>query len=278
MNNQIYQSFQNVQDVFLNAGNSFLSTLAEYLPVIFGAILLLIIGKIVAMLLKTATVRVLNWVGFTKTAQDSGIDETFKSVGLNKTVTDLVSTLVYWIVFLLFISAAFETLGLQVVVETLNVLVTYLPSVIIGAVTIILTIIFARTIKGLIAASLQHANFDHGHIVAAIAEVMVILFGASIAASQIGFDVRIITTNITIIVAGIVAIFVVAMGTGARNMMANMIGSYYTKQLYKDGDKVQIAGHKGTVKSINRMAVVLETSGGDISVPNDVVLKNGSSE
>lgn len=267
---------QNTSDVLLAALSRLLNTFAGYLPSILGALVILFFGLLVAKMLRNATKRIVKWTRLPKLMSETKLDESLAKTGIKKEISDILATIVYWIIVLIFLSAMFETLGLQVVVSTFNQLIAYLPNLIVAVITLVLALIVSRFVKSLVVASLEKLNISYAQIVAVIAESLVVLFGASIAASQLGLDVSIVTANIAIIVMGAVALAVIVLGFGSKTAGANIISGYYTKQLYKKGDKVSLAGHKGTVKEINNMAVILESNDGTVVVPNEEALKKGS--
>ena len=267
---------QNTSDVLLSAADSLLSTVASYLPSIIGALAVFILGLIVAKLLRGVTKKVLQSVGFTRLVERTHLDESLQKAGVKRDITGILATIVYWIVLLIFLSAVFETLRLEVVVKTFNQLIAYLPNLIIAVITVILALLVGRFVKRSILAGLEKLHIAYGNVVAMIAEGLVILLGASIAASQLGLDVTIITTNVTVIVIGVVTLLVVALGLGSRTVVSNIIGSYYTKQYYKRGELVKLAGYSGRVKEVNNMGIILEGSDGEVFIPNEEALKKGS--
>lgn len=107
-------------------------------------------------------------------------------------------------------------------------------------------------------------------------KLAIILFDSIIAVSKLGLDTTIITANVAITVAGVMATVVVAIGLGARSTTANMISNYHTKGMYQKGTEVTIAGHKGTVQEVSTVAITLKTERGIITIPNDIALKQGS--
>lgn len=274
--NNLTTSFQNIQQVLLSAADSFFSTFASFIPSIIGGLVIFIIGLFVASVLRKFAQKILDWTGFSHATDTAQLNKSLHKMGLKKTLSNIIAAFVYWIVFLVFLTAAFETLGLQIVVRTLNDFIAYLPNVIIGAITIVLALIFGRFVKGLINAGLEQLNISFGNIAATIAEVFIILFGAAIAASQLGLDVTIITANVTILVGGAVAILVLALGLGARTAAGNLINGYYAKQLFKKGAVVNLGGYKGKVKEVNNVAVVLESDNTEIIIPNEQALRHGS--
>jgi hypothetical protein len=274
--NNLTTSFNNMQEVLLSAADSFFSTFAGYVPSIIGALAIFIIGLIISSVLRGTTKKVLDWTGFSRATDKAELNSSLQKVGIKKTLSGMLAALVYWIVFLIFLTAAFETLGLQIVVTTLNDLIAYLPNVIIAAITIVLALLLGRFVKGLVLAGLEQLNISFGGVVASIAEVFVVLFGAAIAASQLGLDVTIITANVTLIIAGVIAVLVLSLGLGSRTAAANLVNGYYTKQIFKKGSTVNLGGYRGKIKEVNNVAVVLEVNGEEIIIPNEEALKHGS--
>ncbi len=265
-----------MQQVLLSSADSLLSTIAAYLPKLVGALLIFILGYIVAKMLKGAAKRILKWTGFSRGVDSLELNKHFKKFGIQSTVSELIAAFVYWIVFLTFLTATFETLGLSIVVETLNTLIAYLPNVVVAAITIVLALILGRFTRRLINGFLEQFEIGFGNVAAVVAESFIILFGAIIAANQLGFDVTVITANVTLIIGAVLAVIVLSIGLGGRTVTANILGSYYTKQMFKVGNQVTLAGHTGSVKSADNVAVTLATSEGDVIIPNEVALKDGS--
>lgn len=276
--NQAVASYQGIQQVLLSAFNSLISTVAAFLPSLVGALLVLILGYIVAKIMKGVTVKILKWTGFTRVVENMEFNKHLTRVGFQQTISQLIASFVYWIVFLTFLIGVFETLGLSVAVRTLESLVGYLPNVILAAITIVFALIVGRFANRIVDAGLAQFNIGFGNIASTVAEAAIVLFGSVIAASQLGFDTTIITANVSIIVAGVMATIVLSVGLGARTAVSNILGSYYTKTMYQNGKEVTIAGHTGTVQEVSSVGVTLKTGRGNITIPNEIALKRGSLE
>lgn len=264
------------QQVLFSAFDSLLSTLAAYLPNILGALIILVLGYIVSKALKGVTLKILKWSGFTTMVENMEFNKHLKHVGSEHTISQLLAGLVYWIVFITFLIGVFEILGLSVAVVTLSSLVAYLPNVIIAAITIVLAMVVGRFAHRMVDAGLAQFNISFGGVAAVVAESAIILFGVVIAANQLGFNVTIITANVSIIVAGVMVMFALSLGLGSRTVASNVLGGYYTKQMYKKGDTITLSGHTGTVKAVTSVSVVVATDRGEVIIPNEVALKNGS--
>ncbi len=272
-------NFAQVQfQILANSANSFLSNLAEFLPALLGALLILILGLIVAKICHSVTKNITKWVGLNKAAEKTGVDKTLEKAGLSEKVIDVVAALVYWIVLLIFISAALETLGLTVIVQTVNALIAYLPQVIIAVVIMIFALWLGRFVKMLLDEMIAEYSIAYSSVITTFAEALIVVAGFSIALAQLGLDLGFITTNITAIVIGIVAALALSVGLGSRALSANLLSGYYVKKQHKIGDTVMLGGFEGKIKEITSTAVVMESDGKTIIVPNSEVIGRGSSK
>lgn len=131
--------------------NSFLKVISEYLPRILGAVLLFIVAWVVAAVVRIVIRRVL---GATKL--DKKVGEEIKSKGTKTvTVSETLSEIAYWLVFLLFLPAILSALALQGLLEPVNGMVykilAFLPNLLVAALIILLGWFLARIIQRIVS-------------------------------------------------------------------------------------------------------------------------------
>lgn len=274
--NNFTTSFRGMQAVLLNATDTFFREFALYAPKILGALIIIILGFIIASVLRSITRTVLRWVGFAKIADKTELDLLLTKMSITRSPSSMVASIVYWVVVLIFLMAAFDTLGLTAVTATLRDLLAYIPNVVAAAITLVIALLLGRFVRKFIIVGLEQFGIKFGNIAATVAQGFIILFGAVIAATQLGLDVTIITANISIVIAGIMLAFALAFGLGSKSLAGNMASSYYTKQLYSKGKKVNLCGHSGTVKEVTMTSVVLDVGGSDTYIPNEKAISRGS--
>ncbi len=253
-------------------------TMFAYAPALFGALLLFLIGRIIAKMIAKVVKRVMNTEAVHSVSKTLDLQSLLGFVGIKQSFGDMLSKIVYWVILLFFATSAFEILGLEVLVTTLQDFIAFLPNIFLAAVVMIIAMTVSRLAKSAVVSSLKNLDVSFGGVLGTVAQIIVIYFGAIVAAEKLNFDVDVIATNASYVVIGIVAIAVFALGWGTKNAAANLIASYYVKQLFKIGDTIELAGHRGVVKDINNIAVVLETDTGKQHIPNNLVLQNGSTK
>ena len=105
---------------------------AEFLPNLAGALLLLIIGYAVAKGIGMAIAKLLAKLGLDKLTERAGVTSAVATTGIETTASAIIGKIVYWLIFLLFMIAAADSLGLPRVSDTINGFVQYLPKLMIG--------------------------------------------------------------------------------------------------------------------------------------------------
>jgi hypothetical protein len=127
------------------------STLGEQLPAIFGALLIIAVGWLVAVVLRAATRRLLNILKV-----DSRIEE---STGQKVGVESGIAVGVFWLILLVTIVAVFDSLHLDRISNPFAQLVTqiigYAPRLIGGTILVLLAWLIATLIQALVGRALS---------------------------------------------------------------------------------------------------------------------------
>ena len=100
----------------------------EYLPQVLGAALLLIIGYIIATVLRSVAKKALKSVRFDRSVNTSPAGSTISR--FVDSPSKLVGKIVFWVVWLGFISLAVSALNLPALTSFVNAIYGYVPSVI----------------------------------------------------------------------------------------------------------------------------------------------------
>jgi small-conductance mechanosensitive channel len=263
--------------VVLTFFESLFRKLGEYVPNLFGAVLVILTGLIVAKIFRRLARKVLRISGLAALGEKVRFNEILKKVGIEKGLDEIMAALVYYIVIMVFIVSASEILGIKVVLETLNRFIVYLPHVLGAFIILVITLFVAKFIKDATASALSNLNIGYAGIVSSSLEIIVAAFGILMALNELGFEMTVFTTNITIIIAGVVLAVVLSIGLGSRSIMSNILARYYINQLFSIGDEVTLAGRQGKITRITPVSVVLKTEKGEeIYIPNEIIIKEGS--
>lgn len=207
-----------------------LTQLGEYLPRLLGALLILIIGWIVARWIRAGVSKLLLAVRFDEVAKKSGIDAVLQQGGVRLTLNGVISGLIYWLIMLVALLASIDSLGLAVASDVLNRVVLYLPNVVIAVVILIFGALFANLIRGIVGTYLANAQVSGAPIISAIAQYAVLVFAAAVALVQLGIGRELVTSAFQIAFGAVCLALALAFGLGGRDWAARMIDKATRKQ------------------------------------------------
>ncbi|MEO6203134.1 MAG: mechanosensitive ion channel domain-containing protein [Nitrospirales bacterium] len=255
----------------------FLEKIVGYLPQVLGAIIILAVGWLGAKMLRGLTSKVLRICGIVELSQKIKLHDMLARIGISSTLDQIIGGLIYYMVLLIVLISASEILGFTVVLNTLNTFIAYLPHVLGAFLILIIALYLAKVIKEAMASASASLNIAYAGALSSVLEILIVGFGIVMALTELGLDMTIFSANITIIIAGIVLAMALSIGLGSRSIISNVLARYYIAQLFHVGDKVSLAGQKGTIIKLTPVSVLIKTKDEDLLyIPNERIIEEGS--
>ena len=124
----------NVPQSIATIVTTFFTGLALFLPQFLAGLLLLLVGLLIASIMRQVVMGFFNLIKIDQLAKEAKLSPALDF----KVWPTLIAELLRWIVLVLFLVAAVETWGIKGMAEVLNTLLLYLPNVFV-AVIILLT-------------------------------------------------------------------------------------------------------------------------------------------
>lgn len=249
------------------AVTSSLSQIIAFIPTILLAILLLGLGYLLAKVVSIATIRFLQLVGFDKLINRTAVQTLLERSGTKQKISELLGMIGFWIIFLVFLIKASDTLGLSMVSDALTGLANYIPKIGIAVLVLIIGLIAANFVRELITMTCSSAGITHGTMVAQAVYVAVVLLIVVTAIDVLGIDTQLLNNTIVILLAGLIGGAALSFGLGSRNAVANLIAAHYLSPVVRVGMTVKVGATKGTVVAVTPISVVVETIEGRVIIP-----------
>ncbi|MCE5340028.1 MAG: hypothetical protein LLF92_02720 [Planctomycetaceae bacterium] len=200
-----------------------LTRIMAYLPVLLGALIILIVGWIVAKTIRRLVDWLLKTVRFDMLADKAGISEILKKGNMDVSARRLVSGIVYWLIIIMVLVMAVDALGLPKASDVLASLFAYIPNVITALLVLIVAMFLANFVSGIVRTAAGNANFPKPAILAAISRWAIIIFAATIALEQLGIAPLLVTATFNIILGGICLALALAFGLGGKDAAAKYL-------------------------------------------------------
>jgi small-conductance mechanosensitive channel len=260
--------FSQWRDALAGVLDQTIARLTLYLPNVLGAFLLLFIGWVVALVLRSAAVRLtlLGERALTRISSRHGEPPTHLPTASAK----ILGSVVFWVVVLFFLTAATQVLGLSSFTAWLARIVDYLPTVFAGALIIFAGFLVSRLARDVVVAAASSANEHQRALIGRVVQASILVTAILVGAEQIGIKVTFLVILAAAAGIALVGAVALALSLGARDYVANLIGGHYLRQRYSIGQHVRIAGFEGRILELTDTAVVLETADGRASLPAKV--------
>ncbi|MFZ2541653.1 MAG: hypothetical protein WAW75_07760 [Gallionella sp.] len=260
--------FSRWSDALAGVLNQTIERLAHYLPNVLGAFLLLLVGWIVAHVLRAIAVR-LTHLGEHALARIFSGRGAFSAL-LPNASAKIFGSVVFWAVALFFLTAATQVLGLQTFTTWLSRVVDYLPTVFVGALIVIAGFLVSKLAREVVQAAVAGAGEHQRVLIGRVVQAGILVTAILVGAEQIGIRVTFLVILAATAGVALVGAVALALSLGARDYVANLIGARYLRQRYSVGQHVRVAGYEGRILELTDTAVILETAEGRASLPAKV--------
>jgi small-conductance mechanosensitive channel len=249
--------------------------IASALPGIIGAIIVLIFawliikitGFILKKLMRLAKVDRLS--ERINDAQLFGEDSKIK-IDIIKVILGFVKGLLW----LTFIIVAADVMGLTVISEEIANLLRYLPVLLSALVIFMIGMFAAKLIKKALLGVFDSMGIGGSKIVSNIVYYLILVFVLVTSLNQAGIDTAIVTSNITMIIGALLLAFAIGLGLGSREVVADLLRTFYARKTFAVGDAIKTKKIEGTVESIDGIFVTLKTKSGRLVLPIKEIVEN----
>lgn len=220
---------QDVGDSVIQAVRESLVAAANFLPSLVAAIVIFIVGVIVAAIVRRALLKVLETVRFEGALSNTGIPQALKKAESSLTISSLLGELVRWFIILIFLIPAVDQLGLGAVNEVLRSLLLYIPNVVVAVIIVAIGSIFAKIGRDFVTATATGVGADLSNMIGEVARWAIIIFSLLAALNQLG----VATDLIRIIFTGFVAMIAIAgglaFGLGGRETAEKLLKGFFDR-------------------------------------------------
>ena len=210
-----------------------LTRIMAYLPVLLGALVILIVGWIVAKAIKRIFDWVLKVVRFDTLADKAGISKILSKGDLKISAREVVSSIVYWLIIIMVLVMAVDALGLPKASDVLASLFAYIPKVIAALLVLVVAMFLASFVSGIVSTAAGNANLPKPEILAGISRWAIIVFAVTISLAQLGVAPLLVTTTFNIILGGVCLALALAFGLGGKDAAARYLEELKQKRSQK---------------------------------------------
>lgn len=199
------------------------------IPKLFGFVVILVVGWIIASLIAKAVVALLQAVKFNALADRSGFAGFVRQSGAGSDASNMMGGIFKWFIRLIALVVAFDALGLPAVSDVLRQLLLWLPNLAVALVVLVIGGIAAAALSRIVRGAAAEGGLGNPDFLAKVAGVAVWAFAIVVAVNQIGVATTLVNTLFTATIGAVALALGLAFGLGARDTAGEIVRNWYLK-------------------------------------------------
>lgn len=190
----------------------------SYIPTILGAIVILVVGWIIAKFVEAIVVRALKAARLDVISDKAGIANMLAQGEIKWTLSELLGVIVYWIIMLSVLAASLNALNLTVASDLLSRLVAYIPNIIVAIFVIVLGSFLATFVGGIVRTAASNAGVGTAKLLGKLTQAVLVIFAIIVAIEQLNIATAFIAFAVNIILASIGLALALSFGLGCKEI------------------------------------------------------------
>ena len=220
----------NQLDLMLEPLRVFLVQVGDFLPRLALALVVILVGWLLAKVARYAIVKGLRAVNFHVVSERAGLDGFLRDGGIQSDTTDIIALIVYWLVILGALVIGFNSLGLIYVTDLLGRVILFVPKVLVAVLVLAFGGYFARFIGNAITAYCRNVHIQDAELLGRLAQYAILTFVILIALDQVNIGGDIVRQSFLIILAGLVFALALAFGLGGKEWAAELLERWWPRR------------------------------------------------
>ena len=236
-------------------------------PKLVAALLIFFIGRLVATLIRSALQRLIAALKIDNLADSLNDIELVQNSGLRVLPSVVISQTFYFMMMLIFTIAATDALGVPAITQLISDIMNYMPSLLSAGIVLLIGLFVADMLKGLIVTACQSLGIASAKMIGNVVFYFLFITIAISALAQAKIQTEFIAHNLTVIIGAFCLAFAIGYGFAARDLVANYLAGFYSKNKVHVGDDMQILGERGKVVMLDSNSIILQTHDRAIIIP-----------
>jgi small-conductance mechanosensitive channel len=250
------------------------STLAEFIPRLVGAVVVMLAALIVAVVLQRLAVRLFATLGLDQISERTGATRSLQQLGYGEGPSRLLGLVLFWAVLLVGLAGALSVLGLSSLEQTMNQIVVLSGRALVALVIVIAGVTAAGWLADLVAHESENVGLRGSNVFRRAVFVTIVVIAALLAAGQLGLETSVLVVLGVVILGTVGLVAGLALGQGLVPLSGNIAAGRYVQEGITVGDEISVDGIEGTVEELGYAAVVVRSDDGYLyRIPNRALLE-----
>lgn len=211
------------KDALSNSSSNVLDRIVNFLPNLLGAVIVLVVGWLLAVLLEKLLNRVLKLIGLQKLFELVKIEAIVKKAKFKLDTSGIIAAFVKWVILVITFLAAADVLGLHQVADFFAVILGYVPNVIAAVAILLIGAVLAHFLSDVVRGATEAGGLIYSSFLSKLTSWAIWIFAVLAVLVQLGIAHDLIRTLFTGLVALIALAGGLAFGLGGQEAAKRLI-------------------------------------------------------
>jgi hypothetical protein len=198
-----------------------------FLPRLVGFLIILLVGWLIARVVKAVVVKALQGVGVDRALQGGSAGPYVDRVLPDARVSEVVGTIVFWFLFLGALAIAVSQLGISALDNFLQAIAAYLPNVVVAIFIFVLAGALASAVSRVLARTA--GDTPMGKVVSVAAPILIMGIATFMILDQLRIAPAIVEVTYIALIGSVALGAALAFGLGGRDVAGRLLEESYTQ-------------------------------------------------
>jgi small-conductance mechanosensitive channel len=258
-----------------DATETLFGNVLEFVPRLLGAVVVLLVALVAALLLQRLMARFLAEIGLDDLFERTGAANPLSHLGFRGGPSRLLGIVLFWGITLTGLAGSLSVLGLSSLEPTMDQIVNLSGRALVALVILIAGVLSAGWLAELVGREAENAGLRGSNTFRRLVFTTVVAVSALLAASQLGLETYVLVLIAVIVLGTIGLVAALALGQGLALLSGNIAAGRYVQDGTQVGDVISVDGIEGTVEELGYASITVRSEDGHLyRIPNRILLEN----
>ncbi len=228
--------------IIVGSFNKFLGKVTTFLPNLLAMVVILIVGFLIAWLLKRIILRFLQALHFDRISEHWGLTHILFERGVTYSPSNLLSHFAYWVIILITLILGINALEVAATQDLVSKFFNYLPNLFAAMIILVVGYLIALFLGQAALIAAVNAQIGSAGLFGRTVRWFFIVLSLTMALYHLGIAEKVVLAAFFIILGGIVLALAIAFGWGGRELAKDFLERLYNRK-EKTGKKEDEISH-----------------------------------
>jgi Conserved TM helix/Mechanosensitive ion channel len=264
-------NFPNITEILLQTFNGLIKSFTNFISGFIGFITIILVGWLVAKIVAAIVKKTLSRIGFDKIGDKLNEIDPIKNMDLEIKLSTVVSKILYYFIIIAILRPAADTLGVPAISDMVKLLVEFIPKLISAGIMLFVGVWLADTLRNFVVGLCASFKIAAGKLIGTAVFFFFLIIFVIQSVAQIGINTSLLESSFNLLIGGIIFAFAIGYGLASKEILLNILASFYSRNKFQEGQVIEIDGVKGTIIKIDNTNLTLQTGDSKTIFPLQVL-------